>query len=71
MIHNNFQCNVLIQGSIFFPLPDEKGLSFNLIGSADAPKAKDKIVGDRECKVPHVLSMMVDNWLRRPQRQEA
>lgn len=58
----------LLQGSIFFPLPDGTGLLYNLLGSSDAPKHSGSIVQDIPCKTSHIESVTIQNWLRQPQR---
>ena len=58
----------LLQGSVFFPLPDGTGLLYNLVGSADPPKQSGLVIHDIPCKTPHTEVLTVSNWLPRSQR---
>ncbi|KAK6174452.1 hypothetical protein SNE40_017727 [Patella caerulea] len=55
-------------GSIFFPLPDGTGLMYNLTGVAEPPKASGKIQRDVPCKTSYTETLVVQNWLKKPQR---
>ena len=55
-------------GSCFFPLPDGTGLLYNLIGTAGPPKCAGKLQKDIPCKVAAVELLIVENWLKKPQR---
>ncbi|KAK7505819.1 hypothetical protein BaRGS_00003090 [Batillaria attramentaria] len=55
-------------GTIFFPLPDGTGLFFNLVGTAELPKANAKITREVPCKTTYIEPLTVVNWLKKPQR---
>jgi hydrocephalus-inducing protein len=55
-------------GSIFFPLPDGTGLLYNLVGTANPPKAISKIQREVPCKTSFVEILNIDNWLKKAQR---
>ncbi|KAL3860158.1 hypothetical protein ACJMK2_010318 [Sinanodonta woodiana] len=56
------------QGSVFFPLPDGTGMMYNLQGTADPPKPNAKINREVPCKTTYTETLMVQNWLKKPQR---
>ena len=58
----------LLQGSVFFSLPDGSGLLYNVTGTAEGPKPVNNIQRDVPCKTPYTELLTVTNWLRRPQR---
>ena len=60
----------VLQGTVFFPLPDGSGLMFNVAGSSDPPKVISKISKDVPCKTSYTECLSVTNWLKKPQRQE-
>ena len=69
--HSN--CNIyvlifLIQGTVFFPLPDGNGLLYNLVGTATEPKVAARITREVPCKTNAVEMLPVTNWLKKPQR---
>ena len=55
-------------GSVFFPLPDGTGLLYNLVGTANPPKAVGKVQKEVPCKTQYVEVLPVENWLKKPQR---
>jgi hydrocephalus-inducing protein len=55
-------------GSVFFALPDGTGLLYSLVGAASAPRAAGKIQREVPCKTEFVESLLVENWLKKPQR---
>lgn len=60
--------SVMLQGSIFFPLPDGTGIMYNLVGTAEAPRPNGKIGRDIPSKVWYNEMLPVHNWLKKPQR---
>jgi hydrocephalus-inducing protein len=55
-------------GSVFFSLPDGTGLLYNLTGTANPPKPVSKIQREVPCKIQFNEILMVENWLKKPQR---
>ncbi|KAG8437289.1 hypothetical protein GDO86_008117 [Hymenochirus boettgeri] len=59
------------QGSIFFPIPDGKGLMYLLYGLADPPKSSGNIIREVPCKTSYTELLSVPNWLNKTQRFRA
>jgi len=59
---------MLLQGSVFFPLPDGQGLMYYVSGTAEAPKPNGKVSRDVPCKTTFTESLAVQNWLKKSQR---
>lgn len=55
-------------GSVFFPLPDGTALYYNLVGSSNPPKPIAKRTHEVPCKTQFTELLMVENWLKKPQR---
>ncbi len=55
-------------GSVFFSLPDGTGLLYNITGTANPPKPINKIQREVPCKIQYTEILMVENWLKKPQR---
>jgi hydrocephalus-inducing protein len=55
-------------GSVFFSLPDGTGLLYSLSGMANPPKPLGKIQREVPCKTQFVELLMIENWLKKPQR---
>lgn len=61
-------CALLLQGSVFFPIPDGTGIMFNLSGTSDPPRANNRITREVPCKTNYIEILPVENWLKKPQR---
>ena len=59
---------MMLQGSIFFPLPDGTGMLYNLVGGAESPKAVTKLSQEVPCKTAYTEVLTVNNWLKKAQR---
>ncbi|KAK3085440.1 hypothetical protein FSP39_003318 [Pinctada imbricata] len=57
-------------GSIFFALPDGQAIFLSLSGTTEPPKMNGEgpIKRDVPCKVPYTELLLVENWLKKPQR---
>jgi len=61
----------VVQGSVFFPLPDGQGLMYYVSGTAEPPKPNGKVTRDVPCKTAFVETLAVQNWLSKSQRSAA
>ncbi len=50
-------------------MPDGNGILYNLMGTAEPPKAVDKVTTKEiPCKTSYTHMLPVENWLKTPQR---
>jgi hypothetical protein len=59
------------RGSLFIGTPDGKAFSYDLVGTATAPKSDQKIESRAPCKKQFVQKVPVKNWLQERQRFDA
>jgi hydrocephalus-inducing protein len=55
-------------GMVFFPLPNGTALQYRLEGTSDLPAPNGTIERDLSAKVLHAEKLIVQNWLKVPQR---
>ncbi len=58
----------VVQGSVFFSIPDGSGILYILHGISEPPKPEATITEEIKCKSHHTQTVSVHNWLPRPQR---
>lgn len=60
----------VLQGTIYFYLPEGKLLLYNLMGTTSSPVPIKRITAEIPCKTYHTEVLAVKNWLQIPQQFE-